>query len=187
MLRVSVVDADELDTEVLDADDLTVAALVSSDVWCSFAVANDVQVDAREVGVIWCDVTEELTAGVAAVSVSGASIGDISSVVVEVSLSDAVVSVSSDYALGVTITVNAAVVSIVSAILQGGSMRIRYELATPIDADDVIVFAYSDAVGDLQTSGGIPVASIGATSVTNDVGEHLYFDEPADAVHIASV
>lgn len=187
MLRVSVAVSDEIECSMVEADGVSCAHIVADDVFCGMAVADDTRADARVIDDIWCSVAEALGAALSVVTVSDAAVGDVSSAVIEVALSGAVLSLSGNYALGVTIRVNGASASIASATLQSGSMRIHYELSSAVDADDTISFAYSASTGDLQDGSGVEIADVPETSATNFVGGHLYFDESADAVHIASV
>lgn len=187
MLMVSISVADDQTVVVTDAEDVLTSVGVLDELWCVPSVSDEIDADVIEIGVLWCDVAEVILASVASVGISDASIGDVSSAVVMVSLSESIVSPSSDYTMGVTIAINGTPATITSATLQSGSMHVAFDLAASVDANDVITFAYVEADGDWQVSSGVSVADIGATSVTNDVGSHLYFDESADAVHIASV
>jgi hypothetical protein len=121
-------------------------------------------------------------AGGVAVTVSNGEIGDVNSVTVEITFSEAIF--STNYANGVTIRVNAVPATISSATRQDPNKAlVYYVLSAAVDINDIITFEYDNDFGDYETDpGGVEVDDIASTAITNFVGSHYYFDEKEDSM-----
>jgi len=162
-LRLRVVELNPLNTAIRTLDELRLA----------FGALNELRLAVQEVIVVS-----------AAVAFSAGEVGDVSTTVVEVTYSATVVSPSSNYTLGITIKVNGTGVTVSSAARQVDTAKVRYTLASAVDINDTVTFEYSSGPGDLQDSAGSDIADIASTSVTNNVGEHFYFDTADDSAHL---
>lgn len=138
------------------------------------------EVDARTTTV---EVVLQLS--VATAALSGGTVGDIDSATLDLTWSAAVASLSSDYTLGLTVSVNGSPIAVLGAVLLSGSQTVRVTLGTAVDVDDDVAAAYDSGAGDLVDGGGLAVASSSASAL-NTVGSHYYFDEAADAVHLVT-
>lgn len=88
---------------------------------------------------------------------------------------------------GVTIKVNGVGVAISAAAQDSPPSIIRYDLATPIDANDVVTWEYDALSGDLTSAGFTALTSFPAFSVTNEIGSFLNFSLADNSIHLATV
>lgn len=114
--------------------------------------------------------------------------GDVTNLTVAVLFSADIVSGTADYVTGVTIKVNGVAATISSGTRQSNHALVYYVLAAGADANDEITFEYSDTLGDLASeSDATQVGDIAATPVTNNVGEHLRFNDAPNSMHLLTV
>jgi hypothetical protein len=110
--------------------------------------------------------------------------GDVTNATVAVNFSEAVF--SANFAVGVTIKINGIAATITSATKQSDPVLVYYVLQTPYsDANDLITFEYSDVAGDYADLVGNQMGDVVATSVTNNVGRHLRFNDAPNSMHLA--
>jgi len=162
-----------LNAQVVEVNSLNTATVALDELRLATATLNELRLSVLEV-----------VAVAEAVVFSSGEVGDVSTAVVEITFDGTVVSPSDDYKLGVTIKVNAVSITISSAVRQTNTAKVRYTLASAVDANDTVTFEYASGPGDLQTSSGSDIADIAATGVTNNVGTHWYFDTADDSAHI---
>lgn len=149
--------------------------------------AFQVEVDRRaafqfQIGERWTVLEAVLALSISTVALSSGEIGDVDYTTLDLTWSAAVSSSSSDYTLGMSLTVNGNAAAIVSAVLQPGSQVVRIVLAAAVGVSDTVAAAYDSSSGDLVDGSSLAVAST-TSSVVNNVGTHLYFDQEDDAIH----
>ena len=118
-----------------------------------------------------------------ALGYSAGHVGDVATTTIEIHFSGNVN--ATDYTAGVTIKVNSVSQTITSATRQSDHTQVFYVIAAAVDVDDVLTFQYDDATGDYQDDLGAQMGDIAATTTTNYVGSHLYFDTADDAIWVA--
>ena len=162
-LRLRITEVDALNTAIAGLDELRLAT----------TALDELRLAVQEIIIV----------SVAVAFIVG-EVGDVSTTVVEVTYTATVSSPLNDYTLGVTIKVNAGSVTVSSAARQTDTSKVRYTFASAVDINDTVTFEYASGPGDLQDSGGGDLGDIAAMSVTNNVGEHFYFDTADDSAHI---
>lgn len=115
--------------------------------------------------------------------------GDVTNATVAVTFSEAIVSALDDYVTGITIKVNGVSATISSGTLQSGSQVVYYVLdaGSAADANDEITWEYSDTLGDLADEAANQMGDVAASAITNNVGEHLRFNDAPNSMHLATV
>ena len=121
---------------------------------------------------------------ISALAYSSGEMGDVATTTVEVRFTQNVN--ATDYTAGVTIKVNSVSQTINSGTRQSDHRFVFYVINTAADVNDVITWEYDDDLGDYVDDESNPMGDIGASSVTNYIGSHLYFDTADDAVWIAA-
>lgn len=122
--------------------------------------------------------------GVSQITLSTSTIGDVATTVVEVTFTANVN--AADYTAGPTIKANSVTQTINSATRQANPAIVHYTLSAALDVNDSITWEYDDDLGDYQDDYGLLLADVTATSTTNYIGSHLYFDTADDAVWIGA-
>lgn len=116
---------------------------------------------------------------------SWSEIGDTADDILVVSFNEPVQTLGSgDFALGVTVKVNAVAVVISSAVLQPDDKTVHYTIGGTPDPNDVIAYIYDDGVGDISDLFGNRLASL-AEVATNNIGTHYWFNSIYDSMHMA--
>ena len=118
---------------------------------------------------------------------TSSEIGDVASDVVATYFNTGVYSSGGDYALGVTITVNAVQATILSSARQSETHIIYYTLDAAVDGNDVLTWEYSG--GDLEKNGKptIVLLTVSAQDSTNYVGTHWWFDVTEDSGQLLTI
>jgi hypothetical protein len=120
-------------------------------------------------------------------SIEAAEVGTIDDYTVVVTFSDDVVSPTTAYKLGVTITAAGSPMTIVSATRQVDHTKVHYVLASPVILHTPVTIDYSAAVGNLADSAGNELANIVAQSVTNNVpNTDVYLMATGDKILMAT-
>ena len=122
---------------------------------------------------------------VSLITLSGSEIGDEGTTIVEATFTENVN--ATDYTAGVTIKANGVSQTINSADRQADHTLVHYTLAAALDVNDTVTWEYDDDLGDYQDDDGGLMADVSATSTTNYIGSHLYFDTADDAVWVGAV
>ena len=108
-------------------------------------------------------------AGVGKLLITDAEIGIVDQTIVAVAFNKAVL--ASNYATGVTITVNGAGATITTADRQASLDIVYFALSAPVVAGDTVTLSYNAAVGDYSNLSATKLlASITARTVTNNLG-----------------
>jgi hypothetical protein len=119
--------------------------------------------------------------------VLSADIGSFDSSRIYVRFSDIVeFDIGGNYLDGVTVSVNSVPVTVSAAAQDSPGSVIRYDLASPLDANDVITWAYEESAGFLVSAGGVRVSDIPNESVTNQIGGFLHFNSADNSIHLAT-
>lgn len=115
--------------------------------------------------------------------------GDVTNLIVVIVFDEDIVSPTADYLTGVTIKINTVTVDIDTAVLQGDGATVYYTIASgqEADANDDITWEYSDTLGDIEDLAGNQLEDVNATTVENNVGEHLRFDHQANSMQLVTL
>lgn len=116
------------------------------------------------------------------VYVVSAEVGLVGSDTVDVVFSDDITAL--DVSVGATVTVNGGSPIAPSLYTQPATNEVRYEFASDFGASDVVLWSYTPPLLDpLVDNNGALVVAVSGFSVTNTIGERLWFDDPANSAY----